>query len=100
MRTVSLASLLGVLCLLAAAPRRARAEDAPPLSPAKKLLAEIEAAKTAKDDAKWIEGLKRIPAVYPDADDDADKKALAAAAGFALKAKTDSVQNAALDALV
>lgn len=77
-------------------PARAEEEAA---TPAQTLLAEVEAAKAAKDDGKWAEALKRIVALYPDAAE-ADKKALAAAAGQALKSKSESVQQAGLDALV
>lgn len=88
---------LALACSAAIRPA-VRAED-PAVTPAQTLLAEVEAAKTAKDDGKWAEGLKRIVALYADAAE-ADKKALAAAAGQALKSKSESVQQAGLDALV
>ena len=97
MRASSFLMAFGLLVGGAAA--QARAEDPPAVSPAKALLAEIEAAKAAKDDAKWVEGLKRVATLYSDADD-ADKKALAQAGGQALKAKSDEVKTAGLDALV
>jgi hypothetical protein len=100
MRTTSFATAVLLLACSLGLANRARAEDPPPPSPAKVLLGEIEAAKAAKDDAKWIEALKRITAVYPDVEDDAEKKALAQAAGQALKSKNDSIQNAGLEALV
>lgn len=93
-----LALLSAPLCaLLASTLAPARAEEAAP-TPAHALLTELEAAKAAKDDGKWAEALKRVATVYADATE-ADKKALAAAAGAGLKSKADSVQLAALDAL-
>lgn len=84
------------LVLFAAAPA-AYAGDPP--TPAQTLVAELDAAKAAKEDGKWIEAAKRVATLYPDANE-ADKKALAAATGGGLKSKSDTVQTAALDALV
>jgi hypothetical protein len=78
---------------------RARAGDPAPPTPAQTLVAELEAAKTAKDDLMWVETLKRVPEVYAGATD-ADKKVLAQTTGHGLKAKTEQVQKAALEALV
>ena len=63
------------------------------------LLKEIEAAKTAKDDAQWAVALKKIPDIFKGAAE-AEKKLLAGAAGNALKSKTEAVQQAGLDALI
>jgi hypothetical protein len=97
MRRAPFALLASFALLWAAAP--ARAEDPPVKTPAQTLVGELEAAKAAKDGAKWMEGLKRVGTLYPDAAE-ADKKLLIQAAGAGLKAKDESVQGAALDALV
>ncbi len=91
-------SVLLILGALAGGVGPARAEEAPP-SPAQALCAEIETAKTAKDEAAWSAALRRIGGLYADAPE-ADRKALAAVAGQGLKAKSESVQGAALEALV
>lgn len=97
MRCVSLAFLASLALASAALP--ARAEDPPAKTPAQTLAEELDAAKAAKDEAKWAEGLKRIAALYPNATE-ADKSLLMQAAGAGLKAKSDTVQIAALDAMV
>lgn len=95
----SLLLTLALLCALGAPfAGPARAEDPPAPTAAQALRTEIEAAKAAKDDAKWADGLKRIATLYPDASE-ADKKLLATEAGAGLKSKSESVQLAALDAL-
>lgn len=90
-------ALLVSLALLVPAP--ANAEDPPAKSDALVLAAELDAAKAAKDDAKWVEAAKRVGDVYAKATD-ADKKVLIGAAGNGLKSKAESVQNAAIDALL
>lgn len=94
-RTLLLALLL--VPSVSAAPR-ARAEDAAP-SPAAALVAQLEAAKAARDDAAWIAALGSVGETYKAAAD-AEKKTLMSAAAGGLKVKTEAVQVAALDALV
>jgi hypothetical protein len=96
-------SLLLALALVlpAALPcaRRARADETAAPSAALQLVAELEAAKAAKDDGAWIAALGKVGEAYKGAAD-AEKKALLGAAAGGLKAKAEAVQVAALDALI
>jgi len=92
---LALAALL-VACAAPAFAGIARAEDMEPApTPAQALIAKLEAAKTARDNAAWTSALGEVGGLW-EAADEADTTALGSAVGQGLKAKDEGVQLAAI----
>ncbi len=97
---ISVRVLLASVLLVVASPGFVRAEDMDPApTPAQTLIAKLEAAKVARDNAAWTAALAEVGGLWG-ACDEANKKALATAVGHALKAKDEGVQIAAIQAFV
>ncbi len=97
---ISARVLLASVLLLVASHGFVRAEDMDPApTPAQALIAKLEAAKAARDNAAWTAALGEVGGLW-EACDEANKKALASAVGHGLKAKDEGVQMAAIQAFV
>jgi hypothetical protein len=96
-----LPALIAAVALLA--PRAVLAEDAPAdaATEAKALIAQIDAAETAKDDGAMSELMKKVPAVYKQVTDSGLKGSMMKALGRTVRnAKFPGARKAALDAVV